>query len=148
VHSVNPLIEREKGDILLCCLVRGRQRSRSVNSRPMRSVAVILVKHILQRVAAVQNVVTNPSDGSSCGPWHSTIYNKIRSGSRQTVTKKKNVPSFTSLNQSKRFITARSQPRMLNQARPYPLSRRTSRDPQRCSIAKLKHVFPCSEEER
>jgi len=36
----------EKGDILLFCL---------------------------PRVAAVQNVVANPPDGSSCGSWHSTM---------------------------------------------------------------------------
>jgi hypothetical protein len=36
-------------------------------------VVVILVKHILPRVAAVQNVVANPSDASSCGSWHSTM---------------------------------------------------------------------------
>jgi len=32
-------------------------------------VVVIIVKHILPRVASVQNVVANPSDRSSCGSW-------------------------------------------------------------------------------
>jgi hypothetical protein len=36
-------------------------------------VDVIIVKHILPRVAAVQNVIANPSDGSSCGSWHRTM---------------------------------------------------------------------------
>ncbi len=81
-----------KGDILLFASVRGRPRGRSVNSGSMRRavffrqactglldkfdeplVVVILVKHILPRVAAVQNVVANPSDGSSGGSWHSSM---------------------------------------------------------------------------
>ncbi len=33
-----------------------------MNSRLMRRAVVILVKHILPRVAAVQNVVAKPSD--------------------------------------------------------------------------------------
>ncbi len=61
------------GDILLFTSVRGRPRGRSANSRPMRTVVVILVKHILPRVAAVQSVLANPSDGSSCGSRHSTM---------------------------------------------------------------------------
>ena len=72
--------------------VRGRPRGRSVNSRPIPSVGVILVKHILPRVAAVQNVLANPADGSSCVIGIAPCYNKSRSGSQQTVTKKKNVP--------------------------------------------------------
>ena len=36
-------------------------------------VVVILVKNILLRVAAVQNMIANSSDGSSCGSWHSTM---------------------------------------------------------------------------
>ncbi len=61
----------EKGTFYFVALVRGRPRGRSVNSRRMRSVVVILVKQILPRFAAVQNVVANPSDGSSCGSWQS-----------------------------------------------------------------------------
>jgi hypothetical protein len=53
--------------------VRGRPQGRSVNSRPMRGVVVILVKHIVRRVAAVQNAIANPSDGRSCGSWHSVV---------------------------------------------------------------------------
>ena len=60
----------------------------------MRRGVVILVKHILPRVAAVQDVVANASDGSSCGSSHSTMLPKSRSGSQQTVTKKKNVPFY------------------------------------------------------
>jgi len=62
----------EKGTFYFFASVRGRPRGRSVNStaHAVRGV-VILVKHILPRVAAVQNVVANPSDGSSCGSWHS-----------------------------------------------------------------------------
>ncbi len=67
------LLLKEKGTFYFCASVRGHPRSRSVNSRPMGSVVVILVKHILPHVAAVQNVVANPSDGSSCGSWHSTM---------------------------------------------------------------------------
>ncbi|MGZ6231397.1 MAG: hypothetical protein ACXWMO_11600, partial [Syntrophales bacterium] len=64
---------REKGTFHFFTSVRGRPRGRSLNSRPMRRAVVILVKHILPRVAAVQNVVANPSDGSPCGSWHSTM---------------------------------------------------------------------------
>ncbi len=86
------LLQRGKGTFYFFASIRDRPRGRSLNSRPMRSVVVIFVKHILRRVAAVQNVVANPSDGSSCGSWHSTCYHKSRSGSPQTVTEKKNVP--------------------------------------------------------
>jgi hypothetical protein len=76
----------EKGTFYFFASVGGRPQGRSVNSRPMRSVVVILVKHML---------VANPSDGSSCGSWHSTCYHKSRSGSQQTVTEKKNVPFYS-----------------------------------------------------
>ncbi len=69
----------EKGTFYFFALVRGRQRGRSVNSRPMRCAVVILVKHILPHVAAVQNVIANASDGSSWGSWHSTMLHKSRS---------------------------------------------------------------------
>ena len=85
----------EKGTFYFFASVRGRPQGRSVNSRPMRRVVVIIVQHILPRVTEVQNVVANPSDGSSCGSWHSTCYHKSRSGSQQTVTEKKNVPFYS-----------------------------------------------------
>ncbi len=53
-------VEQEKRTFYFFASVRGRQRGRRLNSRPMRSVVVILVKHILPRVAAVQNVVEIP----------------------------------------------------------------------------------------
>ena len=53
--------DRENGDILLFCLGSWASAGSSVNSRPMLSVVVILVKYILPCVAAVQNVVANPS---------------------------------------------------------------------------------------
>jgi hypothetical protein len=45
---------QEKGTFYLFVSVRGRPVGRSVNSRPMRRAVVILLKHILPRVAAVQ----------------------------------------------------------------------------------------------
>jgi hypothetical protein len=58
-------------------------------------VVVILVKHILPRVAAIQNVVANPSDGARAVLSIAPCYHKGQSGSQQTVTKKKNVPFHT-----------------------------------------------------
>jgi hypothetical protein len=36
-------------------------------------VVVIVVEYMLPRVAAIQNVIANPSYGSSCGSWHTAM---------------------------------------------------------------------------
>jgi hypothetical protein len=82
----------EKGTFYFFASVRGRPRGRSVNSRPMRRAVVILVKHILPRVAAVQNVVANPSDGSSCGSWYSAMLPQKPVGKLENSNKKEECP--------------------------------------------------------
>ena len=67
------MCKAEKRTFYFFASVRGRPLGRSVNSRPMWQAVVILAIHILPNVAAVQNVVANPSDGSSCGSWHSAM---------------------------------------------------------------------------
>ena len=57
-------------------------------------VVVTLVKHILPRVAAVQNVVANPSDGSSCGSWHSAMLPQKPVRKPANSDKKEECPPF------------------------------------------------------
>jgi hypothetical protein len=80
----------EKG--ILFCLGSWASAGSQPKFQSMRRAVVILLRNILLRIAAVQNVVANPSDGSSCGSWHSTMLPQKPVRSRQTVTKKKNVP--------------------------------------------------------
>ena len=58
----------------------------------MRSVVVILVKHMLPRIATVQNVVANPSDGSSYGLWHSAMLPQKAVGKPANNNKKEECP--------------------------------------------------------
>ncbi len=87
--SLFKLNNMEKGTFYFFVSVRGRPRGRSVNFRPMCRAVVVLVKHILPRFRTWQQI---PPMEAHAVLGIAPCYHKSRSGSQQTVTKKKNVP--------------------------------------------------------
>jgi hypothetical protein len=73
---------REKGDILLFCLGSWACAGSQPEFQPMRRAVVFLMKHIPPRIAAVQNVLANPSMEARAVLDIAPRYHKSRSRSR------------------------------------------------------------------